>query len=101
MLGNHLLGLYEKALPPGLRWEERLLAAKELGFDYLEISIDETDERLSRLDWTAEQRRELHRALLETGVPIQSMCLSAHRRHARHGDHGHAAHEQHHPLPEV
>ena len=39
MLGNHLLGLYEKALPPGLRWEERLLAAKELGFDYLEISI--------------------------------------------------------------
>ena len=62
MLGNHLLGLYEKALPPGLRWEERLLAAKELGFDYLEISIDETDERLSRLDWTAEQRRELHRA---------------------------------------
>ena len=80
MLGNHLLGLYEKALPPGLRWEARLLAAKELGFDYLEISIDETDERLSRLDWTTEQRRELHRALLETGVPIQSMCLSAHRR---------------------
>ena len=34
MLGNHLLGLYEKALPPELGWEERLRAVKELGFDY-------------------------------------------------------------------
>ena len=34
MLGNHLLGLYEKALPPELTWEERLRAVKELGFDY-------------------------------------------------------------------
>ena len=63
MLGNHLLGLYEKALPPELGWEERLRAVKELGFDYLEISIDETDERLSRLDWTKEERRELTRVL--------------------------------------
>ena len=31
MLGNHLLGLYEKALPPELGWEERLRAVKELG----------------------------------------------------------------------
>ena len=35
MLGNHLLGLYEKALPPELTWEERLRAVTELGFDYL------------------------------------------------------------------
>ena len=48
MLGNHLLGLYEKALPPELTWEERLRAVKELGFDYLEISIDEKDERAPR-----------------------------------------------------
>ncbi len=80
MLGNHLLGLYEKALPPELGWEERLRAVKELGFDYLEISIDETDERLSRLDWTSEERDALHSAMRETGVPIQSMCLSGHRR---------------------
>ena len=56
MLGNHLLGLYEKALPPELTWEERLRAVKELGFDYLEISIDEKDERLARLDWTQTER---------------------------------------------
>ena len=80
MLGNHLLGLYEKALPPELSWEERLRAAKTLGFDYLEISIDETDERLARLDWTPEEREVLHRAMRVSGVPIQSMCLSGHRR---------------------
>ena len=80
MLGNHLLGLYEKALPPELTWEERLRAVTELGFDYLEISIDEKDERLARLDWTQTERCVLHRAMRETGVPIQSMCLSGHRR---------------------
>ena len=80
MLGKHLLGLYEKALPRELTWEERLTAAKELGFDYVEISIDEDDERLARLDWTAAQRDALRRAMSRSGVPIQSMCLSGHRR---------------------
>ena len=47
-----LLGIYEKALPKGITWRKRLMMAKELGFDFVEISIDETDERLSRLDWT-------------------------------------------------
>lgn len=80
MLGNHLLGLYEKALPPEMDWEERLGAAKALGYDYLEISIDEKDERLARLDWTQAERDALHRAIRRTGVPIMSMCLSGHRR---------------------
>ncbi len=80
MLGDHLLGLYEKALPPEMDWRERLGAARELGFDFLEISIDEKDERLARLSWSAPERRALHEAIRETGVPIQSMCLSGHRR---------------------
>ena len=45
------LGIYEKALPPGLSWPERLAVAKACGFDFVEISIDETDTRLARLDW--------------------------------------------------
>lgn len=80
MLGNHLLGLYEKALPASMDWTERLYAAKELGFDYVEISIDEKDERLERLDWNEEERAAMHRALQETGIPILTMCLSGHRR---------------------
>ncbi|WFN54662.1 hypothetical protein O1Q98_13420 [Dickeya lacustris] len=33
------LGLYEKALPATLTWEEKILAAKELGFDFIEMSV--------------------------------------------------------------
>lgn len=80
MLGNHLLGLYEKAQNPDEDWTTRLKKAKELGFDYVEISIDETDERLSRLDWSREQMESLRRICYEVGIDIRSMCLSAHRR---------------------
>ena len=40
---SYTLGLYEKAMPKDLTWEEKLLAAKEAGYDFVEISIDETD----------------------------------------------------------
>lgn len=48
---NHPLGIYEKALAKDLSWPERLVLAKSCGFDFVEMSVDETDERLSRLDW--------------------------------------------------
>lgn len=71
------LGIYEKALPAGECWLERLRLAKTLGFDFVEMSVDETDERL---DWSREQRLALVNAIVETGVRVPSMCLSAHRR---------------------
>ena len=80
MLGKHLLGLYEKALPPWMDWETRLRTAGELGYDYVEISIDEKDERIGRLYWDASKRKELHDAMAKTGISIPSMCLSCHRR---------------------
>ncbi len=77
---NHPLGIYEKALAKDLSWPERLVLAKSCGFDFVEMSVDETDERLSRLEWTSAQRASLVNAMLESGVAIPSMCLSAHRR---------------------
>lgn len=74
------LGIYEKALPAGECWAERLQLARTLGFDFVEMSVDETDARLSRLDWSREQRLALVSAIAETGVRVPSMCLSAHRR---------------------
>ncbi|WJD50717.1 MULTISPECIES: L-ribulose-5-phosphate 3-epimerase [unclassified Enterobacter] len=74
------LGIYEKALPAGECWAERLQLARTLGFDFVEMSVDETDARLSRLDWSREQRLALVNAIAETGVRVPSMCLSAHRR---------------------
>ena len=66
------LGIYEKALPAGECWLERLQLAKTLGFDFVEMSVDETDDRLSRLDWSREQRLALVNAIVETGVRVQS-----------------------------
>lgn len=80
MLGKHLLGIYEKAFDPQDSWEVRLQKAKNIGFDYLEISIDEQDSRLQRLYWSRAQRRELRNLCFDTELPIHSMCLSGHRR---------------------
>lgn len=74
------LGIYEKALPAGECWLERLRLAASLGFDFVEMSIDETDARLTRLDWNAQQRLALVQAVAQTGIRVPSMCLSAHRR---------------------
>jgi len=49
-----LIGLYEKATPKTLSWSERLQFVKDRGFDFIEMSIDETDERLARLEWDQE-----------------------------------------------
>lgn len=77
----YLLGMYEKSMPSTLSWEEKLTACREFGFDWLEISIDETEEKLQRLDWTKEERFALLKLTKETGVPISSMCLSGHRKY--------------------
>ncbi len=76
------LGVYEKALPSDLSWSERLALARRLGFDYLELSIDESEARLARLDPGSPERRAIRGAVAETGVPVWSLCLSAHRRFA-------------------
>lgn len=75
------LGLYEKSMPSDLTWEEKMLAAKEAGFDFIEISIDETEEKLARLDMSVEARLELTALMQKTGVPIRTMCLSGHRKY--------------------
>ena len=77
----YLLGLYEKAMPENLSFHELLSAAGRAGFDFVEISIDETDARLARLDWSVSERARLLDSIFEAGVPIGSMCLSAHRRY--------------------
>lgn len=75
------IGLYEKAMPKDMTWKEKLECAKECGYDFVEISIDETDEKLARLEWNAAEQLELIHLMKETGIPIRSMCLSGHRKY--------------------
>lgn len=78
---NYYLGLYEKSMPNTLTLEEKLRQAKAAGFDFMEISIDETDAKLSRLDMTREERKALVDAMYQAGLPIKTMCLSGHRKY--------------------
>src|SRR5574341_2622737 len=75
------VGLYEKELHADMCWEDRFTAAGYAGYDFVEISIDESDERLSRLDWGTSQRAELRRCIENSGVKIMTMCLSGHRKY--------------------
>ncbi len=79
-VADNPLGIYEKALPTELSWMARLSLARALGFDFVEMSVDETDERLARLDWTSAERASLRAAVAETGVTVPSLSLSGHRR---------------------
>ena len=78
---DYSLGLYEKAIPAGMGFNKMLQIAGECGFDRLEISIDESDERLKRLDWSTAEQRELATLSKSVGIPIRTMCLSGHRKY--------------------
>lgn len=78
---DYTIGLYEKAMPGTLSWREKMAAAGKAGYDFIEISIDETDEKLERLDMGRAERRKLVELMLETGLPIRTMCLSGHRKY--------------------
>lgn len=74
------LGIYEKALPSCDSWSQTLGLAKDCGFDFVELSVDESDARLNRLNWSSRQMLTVRAAIAESGVPLRTMCLSGHRR---------------------
>ena len=78
---NYTLTIYEKAMPNTLTLQEKLLCAKECGFDALELSIDETDEKQKRLDWTNEEILNILSFCNSNDIYIRSICLSAHRKY--------------------
>lgn len=71
--------LYEKALMPH-SWQEMFADTAKLGFDGFELSIDESDARLARLDWTREECLSVARAAADAGILLQSLCFSGQRR---------------------
>jgi len=77
---NNPVGIYEKALPRDMSWVERFQAARQAGYDFMELSVDETPERMARLDWPLSERLAFFRTSRECGVPVPSMCLSGHRK---------------------
>ncbi len=74
------LGLYEKALPENLDWEEKLSLAHKAGYSFMELSIDGSEERLERLNWDKIKRRKLRDIAEDIEVPLLTLCLSANRK---------------------
>lgn len=74
------VGIYEKAFPAGYSWEQILVSARQAGYDFVEMSIDESQGRLDRLNWKPAERAALRQAIHNSGVPIWGMGISAHRK---------------------
>lgn len=77
---DYQLGLYEKAMPDELPLTEKLLTARELGFDYMELCVDMNPQRAARLDWTREERRELMDFMARNGLRFVTLSMSVLRR---------------------
>ena len=75
------IGLYEKAMPE-LSWPEKLAAAKEVGYDFVEISIDASEEKIGRVYMDRAERQALRDLLWETGMPLRTMNVSALTKYA-------------------
>lgn len=73
---------YEKSLPTEMTIKEKLLKSQELGYDGLELSIDETDEKLARVYYSDEIIDDLVAFMHSNHFYIQSICLSALRKYA-------------------
>lgn len=77
-LSTNPIGLYEKALPEN-SWDHIFDQVNNLGFDFLELSVDESPQRRSRLEWSIQECDEFTRIRNSHGQRVPSMCLSANR----------------------
>lgn len=74
------IGIYEKALPPSDDWHVLLGHARQAGYGFVELAIDDDPKRLARLQWSSAERAALRDAVADTAVPVRTLILSAHRR---------------------
>ena len=85
------LGLYEKALPFEWDFERKLETVKELGFDFMEFSVD--PDHTDRLDWSEKKIADFKKVSMRLGVPVLTMALSANRACPLGSKHDHVREE--------
>lgn len=76
------LGIYEKCFPQDLSWPLKLARTGDAGFDFIEMAIDESQVLLDRLDWSLNERIGLRNEVLNSGISVYGIVLSAHRKYA-------------------
>ncbi|NQZ65901.1 MAG: L-ribulose-5-phosphate 3-epimerase [Mycoplasmatales bacterium] len=78
---NSKIGIYEKAINNKWSIEEKIQIAKNAGYDFIEFSIDESDEKLSRLNFSQKKIDEIKLLLVKNNFKFNSMTLSGHRKY--------------------
>jgi len=76
-IGDCQLGLYEKALTFDWDWEKKLSMVKELGFDFMEFSVDA--DHKDRLDFTEKEITLIRDTSWRLQVPLNTLALTANR----------------------
>lgn len=77
---DHKIGIYEKAINDRFDWDDKLAIAKAAGFDFIEISIDESQHRIDRLNWSNQKIYALLQLCWKHQMFFNSLCLSANRK---------------------
>ncbi len=68
----------KKQCPLNSGWKEKLeKAAKFAHYDYVELSIDSTEEKINRIYMSKEERLSLIQNMYEVGIPVRSNARSA------------------------
>lgn len=76
---KHLpFGIYEKALCSNMSLKEKLCVANEAGYDFLEMSIDASEEKISRL-YDPEYAIMVRDVIISTNVQIYTLALTVNR----------------------
>lgn len=76
MKHNYLLGVYEKALPNSLSLDENLYIAKNYGFDFIEVCLDENEARMQRIYWNDKRIERLLKISDHLEMSFETVSLS-------------------------
>ena len=76
-LGDCKFGLYEKALSFNWDWDKKLCMVKDLGFDFMEFSVDA--DHKDRLDFTDKEIALVRDTSWRLNVPLNTLALTANR----------------------
>lgn len=77
VMSKYTLSLYEKALPDDMSLFDKLLTARECGYDSMELCIDLDPKRQARLNWSKKEREALAAFLIQNEIRITTISLSA------------------------
>lgn len=77
----YTLGLYEKAMPE-VGWAEKLHIARDAGYDFVEISIDASEEKIARVYSDRALRKQLLELTFDLDMPIRTLNASALTKYA-------------------